>query len=252
MHHQRRFGDPQPRPAVRLRHRDPQPAELRHLAPEIAIDVRGLTKKFGERVVVRDLDLIAGFTDGALRTLIGTVLAVGTHADLQRDCETYRQMLGGDAPDDGRRPGDASPGRTVADGAGDPSVTAAPSDLVVLASGNLGLIQARTERRLLLHEIDERWPRLVPGLVARTTIGCVVAMTAADGPVAIGPDGLHVLRTGAVIGAHDPLAAYGAGAHVSRTQGARDESHRVGAALRVRVRRRDAARGAGALASGVR
>jgi ATP-binding cassette subfamily B protein len=33
----------------------------------------------------------------------GTVAAVGTHADLSRDCEPYRAMLGGDTPDDGRR-----------------------------------------------------------------------------------------------------------------------------------------------------
>ncbi|MBW9204827.1 alkaline phosphatase family protein [Mumia sp. zg.B17] len=113
--------------------------------------------------------------------------------------------------DGGATPGGVPPGRTVADGENAPAA-AADSDLLVLASGNLGLIQARTERRLLLHEIDERWPGLVPGLVARPTIGCVVAMTAADGPVAIGPDGLHVLRTGAVVGGCDPLAAYGAGA----------------------------------------
>jgi ABC-type multidrug transport system fused ATPase/permease subunit len=34
----------------------------------------------------------------------GTVAAVGTHADLLKDCEVYRQMLGtGDSLDDGRR-----------------------------------------------------------------------------------------------------------------------------------------------------
>lgn len=33
----------------------------------------------------------------------GTVIAVGTHADLLRDCEVYRQMLGGGEMDEGRR-----------------------------------------------------------------------------------------------------------------------------------------------------
>ncbi|WP_370615978.1 alkaline phosphatase family protein [Mumia qirimensis] len=86
------------------------------------------------------------------------------------------------------------------------------SELIVLASGNLGLVHARTDHRLLLHEIDERWPRLVPGLVNNPTIGCVVVMTVNEGPVAIGPDGIHSLRTGAVVGDCDPLAAYGEGA----------------------------------------
>lgn len=86
------------------------------------------------------------------------------------------------------------------------------SDLVVLASGNLGLVHARTDRRLLLKEIDERWPRLVPGLVNHPAIGCVIAMTQDEGPVAIGSDGILALRTGAVVGDVDPLAAYGEGA----------------------------------------
>ena len=35
----------------------------------------------------------------------GRVAAVGTHAELARDCETYRALLGGNEPvlDDGRR-----------------------------------------------------------------------------------------------------------------------------------------------------
>ncbi|TNC31187.1 phage holin family protein [Mumia zhuanghuii] len=99
----------------------------------------------------------------------------------------------------------------------DPSATSAPggeqsSELIVLASGNLGLVHARTDRRLVLAEIDERWPRLVPGLVNHPAIGCVVAMTVDEGPVAIGPDGIVALRTGDLAGDTDPLAAYGEGA----------------------------------------
>ncbi|MFC6150796.1 MULTISPECIES: alkaline phosphatase family protein [Mumia] len=122
-----------------------------------------------------------------------------------------------------RRTADRLDRRTRAGSAGDTTAPGGPaaargsdgrsdSELIVLASGNLGLVHARTDRRLLLHEIDERWPRLIPGLVNNPTIGCVVAMTVAEGPVAIGPDGIHALRTGAVVGDCDPLAAYGEGA----------------------------------------
>jgi uncharacterized membrane protein YvlD (DUF360 family) len=88
-----------------------------------------------------------------------------------------------------------------------PESGAATADLVVLGSGNLGLVYVRGPERMLLEEIDRTWPRLVPGLVAHPGVGFVAAMSA-DGPVVIGPAGLHHLATGVVEG-HDPLAAFG-------------------------------------------
>lgn len=80
--------------------------------------------------------------------------------------------------------------------------------LVVLGSGNLGLVYAPEARRLSLEEIETRWPALVPGLSQHPGIGFVTAM-AADGPIAIGCGGRHHLATGVVEGA-DPLAPFGA------------------------------------------
>ncbi|WP_457208551.1 alkaline phosphatase family protein, partial [Nocardioides sp. P5_C9_2] len=50
-------------------------------------------------------------------------------------------------------------------------------DLVVLGSGNLGLIYVREPKRLLLEDIDERWPALVPGLAADPGVGFVSVLS---------------------------------------------------------------------------
>jgi uncharacterized membrane protein YvlD (DUF360 family) len=81
------------------------------------------------------------------------------------------------------------------------------AELVVLASGNLGLIHVPGPRRLLLEELEARWPSLVPGLLAHPGVGFVSALSA-TGPVALGRDGRRDLSTGAVEGT-DPLAAFG-------------------------------------------
>lgn len=83
----------------------------------------------------------------------------------------------------------------------------ADSELIVLAGGNLALIYAPGTQRLMLEEIEERWPALVPGLVSHPGVGFVSALSA-TGPVAIGGAGRHHLSTGEVEG-EDPLAAYG-------------------------------------------
>jgi uncharacterized membrane protein YvlD (DUF360 family) len=79
--------------------------------------------------------------------------------------------------------------------------------LVVLGSGNLGLVYVPGPDRVTLDELDRRWPLLVPGLAAHPGIGFVVGV-GADGPVAIGAAGRHHLGTGAVEGT-DPLAGFG-------------------------------------------
>lgn len=81
------------------------------------------------------------------------------------------------------------------------------ADLIVLGSGNLGLVYVPGPRRLTLEELETRWPGLVPGLVAHAGIGFVSAMGAA-GPVAIGRSGRHHLSTGRIEGV-DPLLRFG-------------------------------------------
>ncbi|WP_433158295.1 alkaline phosphatase family protein [Kribbella sp. CA-247076] len=82
------------------------------------------------------------------------------------------------------------------------------SELVVLGSGNLGLICVPGPRRLTLEEIDDRWPALVPGLVDHDGIGFVGVLSAEHGPLAVGAAGVHRLTDGTVTG-DDPLAPYG-------------------------------------------
>jgi hypothetical protein len=86
---------------------------------------------------------------------------------------------------------------------------AADEQMVVTASGNLALIYlATTPGRVPLEEIELLHPRLVPGLATHPGVGFVVVDSLAEGPVAIGRAGVHVLRSGRVEGV-DPLTAYG-------------------------------------------
>ncbi|HEU4946092.1 MAG TPA: alkaline phosphatase family protein [Kribbella sp.] len=81
--------------------------------------------------------------------------------------------------------------------------------MVVTASGNLALLYlANMPGRVPLEEIEALHPRLVPGLATHPGIGFVVVDSLAEGPVAIGRAGVHVLRSGRVEGV-DPLAPYG-------------------------------------------
>jgi len=80
-------------------------------------------------------------------------------------------------------------------------------ELIVLGSGNLGLVYVPGPQRLTLEEIEDRWPALVPGLTAHPGIGFVTAL-GADGPVAIGRAGRHHLASGVVEGV-DPLLEFG-------------------------------------------
>ncbi len=94
-------------------------------------------------------------------------------------------------------------------------------DVIVLASGNLGLVYFRQiAGRATLEELHDLAPALVPGLAAHPGIGFVVVRSAARGPLAIGDDGVHHLATGEVEG-RDPLAPFGprAAQHLLRTDG---------------------------------
>jgi len=81
--------------------------------------------------------------------------------------------------------------------------------IVVLGSGNLGLFYVPGPSRMSLEELEERWPRLIPGLCANQGIGFVAGLDREGVPWALGADGRHNLADGTVEGV-DPLAPFGA------------------------------------------
>ena len=94
-------------------------------------------------------------------------------------------------------------------------------DVVVLGSGNLGLVYLMEERRrLTLEEIDERHPQLVPALRAHPHVGWLLVRSSEHGAVALGASGAHYLAEGRVEG-EDPLAPFSPTApqHLLRTDG---------------------------------
>ena len=93
--------------------------------------------------------------------------------------------------------------------------------VVVLGSGNLGLIYLLEEpRRLSLAEIETRHPRLVPALRAHPHVGFVLAHSSDRGPVALGAHGVHYLNEHHVEG-DDPLRGFSVNAarHLARSDG---------------------------------
>jgi uncharacterized membrane protein YvlD (DUF360 family) len=114
-------------------------------------------------------------------------------------------------------------GHAVAEATGKPAKRpkndVSDRQVVVLGSGNLGLVYLMEEpRRLTLEEIDERHPRLLPALSEHPHIGWVLVHSSQHGPVALGADGAHYLLHGRVEG-EDPLAPFSANAphHLRRT-----------------------------------
>src|SRR5215211_3376387 len=93
--------------------------------------------------------------------------------------------------------------------------------VVVLGSGNLGLIYLMDERRrLMLEEIDARYPQLIPALRGHPHVGWLLVRSAEHGPVALGARGANYLTEGRVE-RDDPLAPYSdrAAEHLLRTDG---------------------------------
>ena len=94
-------------------------------------------------------------------------------------------------------------------------------DVVVLGSGNLGLVYLMEEqRRLTLEEIDSRHPDLLPALRSHPHVGWLLVRSSEHGAVALGAGGAHYLSEGRVEG-EDPLAAFSPTApqHLLRTDG---------------------------------
>ena len=94
-------------------------------------------------------------------------------------------------------------------------------DVVVMGSGNLGLVYLMEERRrLTLEEIDERHPQLVPALRAHPHVGWLLVRSSQHGALALGANGTHYLAQGRIEG-EDPLAHFSPHApqHLLRTDG---------------------------------
>jgi uncharacterized membrane protein YvlD (DUF360 family) len=93
--------------------------------------------------------------------------------------------------------------------------------VVVLGSGNLGLVYLMEERRrLTLEEIEKRHPQLIPALREHPHVGWILVRSAADGPVALGGEGARYLADDRVEG-EDPLTHFSSTApqHLLRTDG---------------------------------
>jgi len=132
---------------------------------------------------------------------------------------TVKEVVGGDEQD-------SMVGLAVGEATGKEQSKSSKKDVsdqqvVVLGSGNLGLISLMEEpRRLTLEELDERHPRLIPTLRAHPHIGWLLVRSSERGPVALGSAGAHYLADGTVEG-EDPLAMFSANAprHLRRTDG---------------------------------
>ena len=94
-------------------------------------------------------------------------------------------------------------------------------DVVVLGSGNLGLIYLmELPRRLTLEEIEDRHPALIPNLREHAHVGWLLVRSSKHGAVALGPRGANYLDERRVEG-EDPLANFSptAADHLRRTDG---------------------------------
>jgi len=94
-------------------------------------------------------------------------------------------------------------------------------DVVVLGSGNLGLVYLMdVRRRMTLEEIESRHPRLLPALREHPHVGWLLVRSERDGPVVLGAHGARYLADDRVDG-EDPLAHFSptAARHLLRADG---------------------------------
>jgi hypothetical protein len=94
-------------------------------------------------------------------------------------------------------------------------------DVVVLGSGNLGLVYLMdVRRRMTLEEIESRHPRLLPALREHPHVGWLLVRSEQDGPVVLGARGTRYLTDDRLDG-EDPLAHFSptAARHLLRADG---------------------------------
>ena len=140
---------------------------------------------------------------------------------VQRSLEsgTVEHVAGGDEQDAmvGHAIGEATGKKTKKPSKKDVS----GQEVVVLGSGNLGLVYLMEEpRRLTLEEIEERHPRLIPALRSHPHVGWLLVRSATHGAVVLGSNGAHFLAEDRVED-DDPLANFSPNAplHLLRTDG---------------------------------
>ncbi len=93
--------------------------------------------------------------------------------------------------------------------AGGPAADSGLPEVVVCASGNLGLVYFNSSpERLSLEEINELYPKLIEGLIAHPGIGFVLVRSEDHGPLVIGARGVHHLRDDKIEG-RDPIGRLG-------------------------------------------
>ena len=191
--------------------------------------LRKLDQQFGRierarRYAARPYEIVVlsdhGQTQGAtflqrngygLEDLVRRSLSSGTVAKVEAGDENDTAVGKAFSEATGRAPKD---GEAEVDDVGD-------RDVIVLGSGNLGLVYLMEAReRLTLEQIDERHPDLIPALRSHPHVGFVLVRSDEHGAVAIGPAGTRHLETGRVQGT-DPLAAFSptAAGHLLRTDG---------------------------------
>lgn len=92
------------------------------------------------------------------------------------------------------------------------------SELIVLGSGNLGLIYlTQWKERLNYEEIVMLFPDLIPGLVKHSGIGFILVDSITNGGMVIGQNGIYYLDSDRVVG-ENPLKGFGKNAakHLKR------------------------------------
>ena len=84
-----------------------------------------------------------------------------------------------------------------------------PAEVVVMASGNLGLIYfTQWSDRMSYELINETFPDLLEGLAKHEGVGFLLVRSEEHGPLVLGPDGVHYLSGHRVEGL-DPLTNFG-------------------------------------------
>ena len=92
------------------------------------------------------------------------------------------------------------------------------SELIVLGSGNLGLIYlTQWKERLNYEELVMLFPELIPGLVSHSGIGFIMVNSITNGTMVIGQRGIYYLDTDEIVG-ENPLEGFGENAakHLKR------------------------------------